>query len=184
MRGVYENPLGSGIWWVHYYATGKRHREKVGRKSDAIKLYQSRKADVVAGRKLPELRNSKVVTLSELIDDVLEFVAHHKQTDLIFLNEKVDGKIPLGWMMPMLAGFRANVLWNKPKGSLSWIVPLEELVPACIEQLVNGIQDVHTQENSRPEYVGRNSIAWRMSYNAVSQAILQRELTKARQKNK
>jgi hypothetical protein len=78
MRGVYENPLGSGIWWVHYYAAGRRHREKAGRKSDAIKLYQSRKADVVAGRKLPELRNSKVVTLSELIDDVLEFVAHHK----------------------------------------------------------------------------------------------------------
>ena len=78
MRGVYENPLGSGIWWIHYYGGGKRHREKVGRKSDAIKLYQSRKADVVAGRKLPELRNSKVVTLSELIDDVLEFVAHHK----------------------------------------------------------------------------------------------------------
>ena len=78
MRGVYENPIGSGIWWVHYYGAGKRHREKVGRKSDAIKLYQSRKADVAAGRKLPELRNSKVVTLSELIDDVLEFVAHHK----------------------------------------------------------------------------------------------------------
>ncbi len=56
----------------------KAAREKVGRKSDAIKLYQSRKADVVAGRKLSELRNSKVVTLSELIDDVLEFVAHHK----------------------------------------------------------------------------------------------------------
>jgi hypothetical protein len=78
VRGVYEHPAGSGIWWVHYYAAGKRHREKVGRKSDAIKLYQSRKADVVAERKLPELRNSKVVTLSELIDDVLEFVAHHK----------------------------------------------------------------------------------------------------------
>jgi len=38
MRGVYENPEGSGIWWIHYYAAGKRHREKVGRKSDAIKL--------------------------------------------------------------------------------------------------------------------------------------------------
>ncbi len=54
MRGVYENPAGSGIWWVHYYAAGKRHRENVGRKSDPIKLYQSRKADVVAGRKLPD----------------------------------------------------------------------------------------------------------------------------------
>ncbi len=78
MRGVYENPEGSGIWWIHYYAAGKRHREKVGRKSDAIKLYQSRKADAAAGRKLPELRNSKVVTVGELIDDALEFVAHHK----------------------------------------------------------------------------------------------------------
>lgn len=48
---------------------GKRHREKVERKSDAIKLYQSRKADAAAGRKLPELRNTKVVTVSELIDD-------------------------------------------------------------------------------------------------------------------
>jgi len=78
MRGVYENPADSGIWWVHYYADGKRHREKVGRKSDAIKLYQSRKADAVAGRKLPELRNSKVVTVGDLIDDALEFVANHK----------------------------------------------------------------------------------------------------------
>jgi integrase len=78
VRGIYENPAGSGIWWIHYYAAGKRHREKVGRKSDAIKLYQSRKADAVAGRKLPELRNSKVLTLSELIDDALEFTAHHK----------------------------------------------------------------------------------------------------------
>ena len=53
MRGVYEHPIDSGIWWINYYADGKRHREKVGRKSDAIKLYQSRKADAAAGRKLP-----------------------------------------------------------------------------------------------------------------------------------
>jgi hypothetical protein len=73
-----KNPAGNGIWWIHYYAAGNRHREKLGRKSDAIKLYQTRKADAVAGRKPPTLRNSKVVTVSELIDDALEFVAHHK----------------------------------------------------------------------------------------------------------
>ena len=61
-----------------YYVEGKRRREKVGRKSDAIKLYQLRKADALAGRKLPELRDSRVLTLSELIDDALEFVADHK----------------------------------------------------------------------------------------------------------
>jgi hypothetical protein len=44
-RGIYERPEGSGIWWILYYVGGKRRRERVGRKSDAIKLYQSRKAD-------------------------------------------------------------------------------------------------------------------------------------------
>jgi hypothetical protein len=106
----------------------------------------------------------------------------NRSNPLVFLNEQVDGKIPLGWMMPMLAGFRANVAWNKPKGSFSWIVPLEELIPLCIERLVLGIQDVHEQENSRPEYVGRNAISWRVSYGAVSNAILQWELDRERRK--
>jgi hypothetical protein len=38
MRGVYEYPAGSEVWYIHYFAAGKRHREKVGRKSDAINL--------------------------------------------------------------------------------------------------------------------------------------------------
>lgn len=104
----------------------------------------------------------------------------NRESSLVFLGEKVDGKIPLGWLMPMLAGFRANVEWNKPKGSFSWIVPINELVDSCIEKLVLGIREVHEQENSRPEYVGRNAIAWRMSYNAVSQAILEWQLVQAR----
>jgi hypothetical protein len=104
----------------------------------------------------------------------------NRETQLVFTGEMVNGRIPLGWIMPMLAGFRANVEWNKPKGSFSWIMPLDELVDACIEPLVLAIRDVHEQENSRPEYVGRNSIAWRMSYNAVSQAILEWELKRAR----
>lgn len=108
----------------------------------------------------------------------------HKENHLVFTNQRVNGKIPLGWIMPMLAGFRANVVWNKPKGSFSWTVPIDELVDACIDRLVLSIQDVHEQENSRPEYVGRNSIAWRMSYNIVSQAILEKQLATARQVRK
>lgn len=77
-RGIYERPKGSGIWWILYYVDGQRHREKVGRKSDATKLYQSRKADALAGRKLPELRSTRALTLSDLIGDVLEFVSDHK----------------------------------------------------------------------------------------------------------
>jgi len=76
IRGVYEHPIGSGVWWVHYYAGGRRHREKVGRRSDAIDLYRDRKADIRRGRKLPELRDSKP-TLSVLIDDALEYARRH-----------------------------------------------------------------------------------------------------------
>jgi len=100
----------------------------------------------------------------------------NRENQLIFTGQKVNGKIPLGWIMPMLAAFRANVKWNSPKGSFSWIVPIDALLDSCIESLVLGILDVHESENSRPEYVGRNAIAWRMSYNTVSEAILKTRL--------
>jgi len=78
-RGVFERPPGSGVWWILYYIKGKRHREKVGRKGDAIDLYRTRKTDARRGVKLPEnLRDNKVVTLSTLIDDALEFVTDHR----------------------------------------------------------------------------------------------------------
>ena len=41
IRGVFEHPAGSGIWWINYYAKGTRHREKVGRRSDAVALYHA-----------------------------------------------------------------------------------------------------------------------------------------------
>jgi integrase len=77
-RGLFERPLGSGVWWINYYVKGHQHREKVGRKSDAIALYRVRKADATMGRKLPQLRATKEVTLSELIADAVEYTANHK----------------------------------------------------------------------------------------------------------
>jgi hypothetical protein len=96
------------------------------------------------------------------------------KTNLIHVDATVTGKIPLGWIMPLLAGFKANVDWNKPKkGSFRWIVPIDELLSKCIDRLVLGIKEIHERENSRPECLGRNAIAWRMSYSTVSQAILE-----------
>jgi hypothetical protein len=51
---------------------------EVGSKSAAIDLYRSRKDDARKGLKLPKLRSSRFVSLAELIDDALEFVANHK----------------------------------------------------------------------------------------------------------
>jgi hypothetical protein len=55
-RGIFKKPPGSGIWWICCFDRfGKKHGEKVGTKSAAIKLYGKRKQQVLEGKKLPEL---------------------------------------------------------------------------------------------------------------------------------
>lgn len=77
-RGLFERPPGSNIWWINYYIDGKQHREKAGTKQAAISLYQKRKTDDREGKKLPDLRSKRFVTVAELIDDALMHVPHHK----------------------------------------------------------------------------------------------------------
>ncbi len=78
VRGVYEEPKGSGIWWIQYFHNGRR-REKVGRRSDAIRLVALRKADILRGNKLPELQRRKP-TVGELIDDALTYARENNQS--------------------------------------------------------------------------------------------------------
>jgi hypothetical protein len=104
----------------------------------------------------------------------------NRDNPLVFLDETVNGRVPLGWIMPLLAAFRADVKWNKPRGTFSWIIPIDDLLDSCVDDLVLGIKEIHAQENSRPEYVGRNSLAWRICYDTVSRAILRHELSEAR----
>ncbi|MEX1185928.1 MAG: AIPR family protein [Gemmatimonadaceae bacterium] len=176
----------------------KRHPVALfGRKEGIVRRFAEQAADAKVGESFRMLisRAPEILRLRDLIEKKAldQPIGRYKAgkaarvrsesnrgNQLIFLGETVDGRIPLGWVMPLLAGFRANVIWNKPKGSFSWKVPIDELLDLCIEELVLGIKEVHERENSRPEYVGRNAIAWRISYNAVSQAILQWELTKSR----
>jgi integrase len=78
-RGIFERPVGSRVWWISYYdADGKRRREKIGTRANALKAYQDRKADIRAGRKLPPVRMVKPVTLGDLIDLALEYAKDHK----------------------------------------------------------------------------------------------------------
>jgi integrase len=77
-RGLFQRPPGSGVWWINYYVDGKQHREKAGTITAARNLYQKRKADDRAGKKLPTLRNNRFMTIGELIDDVLVYVEDHK----------------------------------------------------------------------------------------------------------
>jgi integrase len=80
VRGVFENPPGSGVWWVNYYVKGKRHREKVGTRGAAIDLYRVRKADARRGLKLPELQPGKVVLFGHLTQDAVDYAKTHLRT--------------------------------------------------------------------------------------------------------
>lgn len=78
MRGVYEKPEGSGVWWIHYTdSEGRRRREKVGRRGDAIDLYRQRKADARAGAKLPTNLRTLGVKFKDLTDDIIKYSEKH-----------------------------------------------------------------------------------------------------------
>jgi hypothetical protein len=81
IRGIYERPEGSNVWWVCWFdAGGRRHREKAGSKATAIKLKAKRTTDKLEARKIPEtLRHIIGARLSELCEDVL----HNASTRMV-----------------------------------------------------------------------------------------------------
>lgn len=81
VTGVWEKVRGSGVWWIRYRVDGKLKREKVGRKGDAIALYQLRKSQTRAGKKLPANLRSAGVRFREMADAILACSAsHHRDT--------------------------------------------------------------------------------------------------------
>ena len=79
--GVWEKIPGSGVWWIRYRVDGRLKREKVGRKGNAINLYQKRKSDIRAGVKLPDNMKSAGVKFKSLADAILTYSkAHHRDS--------------------------------------------------------------------------------------------------------
>jgi integrase len=80
IRGVFERPPGSGIWWVQYFTGGRRHREKIGTRSKAIELVEKRRSDARAGVKLPENIRSRPVTFGEIAKGALQYSSGAKRS--------------------------------------------------------------------------------------------------------
>ncbi|MFC5862029.1 tyrosine-type recombinase/integrase [Acidicapsa dinghuensis] len=73
LRGIYEMPPDSGIYFIQYFdINGNRRREKAGRRSDAITLLAKRKTEKLQGKKLPESVRRGPVLFRDLLDDALE----------------------------------------------------------------------------------------------------------------
>ena len=71
-RGIFEHPRGSGIWYVRYFdEQGKKHREKVGPKGLAQKVYYKRKTEIQERRFFPERFKQRDIPLAAMIDEYL-----------------------------------------------------------------------------------------------------------------
>lgn len=78
-RGVFEKVPGSGVWWIRYFdAQKQKHREKVGSKANAIKLYQIRKAAIHHGEKMPANMKRREEPLSAVIDRAISWYQVHR----------------------------------------------------------------------------------------------------------
>lgn len=137
VRGVYENPVGSGVWWIQFFANGKRHREKVGRRSAAIALYQKRRTEVREGAKLPDsMRASRVILFRELVEDALEYSETHKRTvrqDRSYWNS----------LQPIFGSLRADTI--SPAQIEDYFRTRRELKPATINRLRSFLSMVFQQ---------------------------------------
>jgi integrase len=74
-RGVFERPAESGVWWICYFDQyGLKHRECVGMKSTALKVYQQRKTEIRHGKFDPEdiKRKHQNATVADIIEDYLK----------------------------------------------------------------------------------------------------------------
>lgn len=96
-KGVYERIPDSGIWWIRYVDhRGKEHREKVGRRSDAITLYNKRKTEGLQRKKLPENFRIKGITFAKLCEAALAHSREHNSEDSTYeLQLKINTLEPI-----------------------------------------------------------------------------------------
>jgi hypothetical protein len=78
----WEKEPGNGVWWTRFREEGKLKREKVGRKSDAIALYQQRKSELRGGVKLPTDLRAKGSTFLEIATEAENWYISHGKRDI------------------------------------------------------------------------------------------------------
>jgi integrase len=74
--GIFERPIKSGVWWISYKdSTGRRHREKVGRRDKANLMYAERRREIGEGRYVPPRSAGRTLTFRALASAAM---AHKK----------------------------------------------------------------------------------------------------------
>ena len=97
----------------------------------------------------------------------------NRNVPLPFLGERMTHHVPNGWLYPMLAAFRANVDWDLHHRRFEWKVPLTELVPQVIDDLVRVCVIEHRDNNLPPDKVGKRESTYVQCYDKVQLHLLE-----------
>jgi hypothetical protein len=97
----------------------------------------------------------------------------NRKVPLPFLGEQMAHHVPNGWLYPMLAAFRANVDWDLHRRHFEWKVPLRELVPEVIDDLVRVCVTEHRDNNHQPDKVGKRESTYGQCYDKVQLQLLE-----------
>ena len=90
---------------------------------------------------------------------------------LPFIGEKISYRVPNGWLYPMLAAFRANVIWDKENWKFEWNYPLDSLVHVVIEDLISVCFTAH-RDNIAPDKVGKRESIYKQCYDTIQIYLL------------
>lgn len=94
-----------------------------------------------------------------------------KKTVLHFRGGSMDWKVPTGWLVVMLAAFRANVEWDLAAGKFGWILKPKELMPKVIKDLVRICVQEFCENKVKPDEMARNPATYSAAYDKVALAI-------------
>jgi AIPR protein len=97
----------------------------------------------------------------------------NRNIPLPFLDEQMPYHVPNGWLYPMLAAFRANVDWDLHQRRFEWKVPLRDLVPQVIDDLVRVCVTEHRDNNLQPDKVGKRESTYDQCYTKVQLHLLE-----------
>jgi hypothetical protein len=92
---------------------------------------------------------------------------------LPFLGEQMTYHVPNGWLYPMLAAFRAGADWSLDKRKFEWKVPLRDLVPQVIDDLVRVCVTEHRDNNLQPDKVGKRESTYVQCYDKIQLHLLE-----------
>jgi hypothetical protein len=164
-RGIFERPLGSGIWWICYFDRfGRKHREKVGMKQSAIAAYQKRKTEIREGRFFPKATRSEVL-FDEIGKDALEYSKANKCPDA-YRIDKWHCAVILSWFKGRVA---KEILPQEIDEKLSELAQKKRLKPATLNRyraflsLIYSLASRNGKVEANPACFEKSIFAWRQS---------------------